>query len=154
MPILPTRRELKRTSFAGVLNILINFKKMKEEKGKGRYIYIYTNSLPHTELESDEKLHWSVVWRVSLISAQIKFSNQVFSDMTGFKECRPHMQWIPSPTHQALKNWFLCAVKLHTSRDYLAENLQWTSVSNWHKSSSILSHPQSLLTGDFSTSEE
>lgn len=58
---------------------------------------------------------------------------------------RPHMQWISSPSHQALKNWLLCFVKLHTSRDYLAENLHLTSLSSWQKSSSVLSHPQPLV---------
>lgn len=35
MFILPTRRELRRTSFAGVMKILINKKKGKKQKGKG-----------------------------------------------------------------------------------------------------------------------
>lgn len=55
MSILP-RRELRRTSFAGLLKILMDKKKRKKEKGD-----THKPTLPHTESESAEKLHWFIV---------------------------------------------------------------------------------------------
>lgn len=84
MSKLPTRRELRWTLFTGVLKSLLD----KKKKGKGkrrREIHINQHCLPHTELESGKKLHWSIVGCCFffLISAKSKCSNQVLCRYEG-----------------------------------------------------------------------
>lgn len=55
---------------------------MKKGKGDTQNPTLFAT---HTELESGEKMHWSIVWWVSLISAKIKCSNQVLRRYKGIQ---------------------------------------------------------------------